>query len=97
MNLDLKKPFDYLSEELNTGTAISTNNFTSQGLTTEQSNYKTPQPRLKNPESRILNAEIEEQLKSADQRCEALEKQLEQMRSIVKQTTEQNSLEIEKI
>ena len=44
-----------------------------------------------------MNAEIEEQLKSADARCEALEKQLEQMRSIVRQTTEQNSMEIEKI
>jgi len=46
---------------------------------------------------RGLNQEIEAQLKSADMRCEALEKQLEQMRHIVKKTTEQNSTEIEKI
>jgi len=61
---------------------------------TETSPRATQTSRQASP---TINEKIEEQLLKADLRCTTLEKQLEQMRTIVKQTTEHNSAKIEEI
>lgn len=61
---------------------------------TETSPRSTQTSRQLSP---TINEKIEEQLLKADLRCTTLEKQLEQMRTIVKQTTEHNSAKIEEI